>query len=154
MDRQKVKSRLKQFISYFFVGGIAAIVDYGVANLIYLVMTLGRINSEWIVQNVSSLLGILVGLLVNYFISLKFVFHANKNLKDFLQICLITVISCMLTFILTSLNTKYFGVPFMFFKGITMGAIFVWNYLARSLWVYNKPCHRTMNMSEHGYTNS
>lgn len=150
MDRQQVKSKLRQFISYFFVGGIASIVDYTVANLIYLAITLRSTNSEWIVQNVSSLLGILVGLLVNYFISLKFVFHANKNLKDFLQICLITVISCMLTFILTSLNTKYFGVPFMFFKVITMGVAFVWNYLARSLWVYNKPCYRTMNVSKRG----
>ena len=136
MDRQKIKSQLRQFISYFFVGGIASIVDYGVANLIYSGMTLRGINSEWIVQNVSSLLGILVGLLVNYFVSLKFVFHANKKLKDFLQICFITVISCMLTFMLTSLNTKYFGIPFKFFKAITMGVAFVWNYLARSLWVY------------------
>ena len=133
-----MKERLAQFIRYFFVGGFAAVVDYSVANIIYKLVTLNMISSEFIAQNLSSLSGILVGLLVNYFISLKIVFHAEKSWKDFLQICLITVVSCILTFILTTLNTRYLHTPFIFFKVITMGVAFMWNYLARSLWVYKK----------------
>lgn len=130
---------MKQFIRYFLVGGIASIIDYCFANLIYFLLDkilLG--HNELLLQNISAISGIIVGLIINYFMSLKFVFKAEKRIKDFLQICLITVVSCLLTFGFTTLNVSYLKLPFAFFKIITMGTSFVWNYLARSLWVYGK----------------
>lgn len=130
---------MKQFVRYFLVGGIASIIDYSFANLSYFL--LGKLllgYDELLLQNVSAIAGIIVGLVFNYFMSLKFVFKAEKHIKDFLQICLITVVSCLLTFGLTTLNVRYLQLPFAFFKIITMGTAFIWNYLARSLWVYGK----------------
>lgn len=130
---------MKQFIRYFFVGGIASIIDYVFANLTYFL--LGKLllgYNELLLQNVSAISGIIIGLIFNYFMSLKFVFKAEKRIKDFLQICLITVVSCLLTFGLTVVNVRYLQLPFAFFKIITMGIAFVWNYFARSLWVYGK----------------
>ena len=130
---------MKQFIRYFFVGGIASVIDYCFANLTYFLLSkflLGQ--NELLLQNLSAISGIVVGLVINYFMSLKFVFKAEKRIKDFLQICLITVMSCLLTFGLTTLNVSYLKLPFALFKIITMGTSFIWNYLARSLWVYGK----------------
>ena len=82
---------VRRFIRYFFVGGMASIVDYSFANLMHLILS-HAINgtNELLVENISSISGILVGLIVNYFVALKIVFNAKKKLKDFLQICFIT----------------------------------------------------------------
>lgn len=128
---------IRRFIRYFFVGGMASIVDYSFANLVHFILS-HSINgtNELLVQNISGVSGVLVGLVANYFIALKIVFNAEKNLKDFLQICVITGVSCLLTSGLIVLNVAIFHVPFALFKIVTMGIAFIWNYLARSLWVY------------------
>lgn len=139
MNKEMLNKHIKQFMGYFFVGGIASVVDYCLANAMYLFLKhVVALQSEMLLQNVSALLGILAGLIVNYFMALKFVFHSEKSLKDFLQVCLITGVSCLIILGMTAVNVKVCHLPFAFFKVVTMGVAFIWNYLARSLWVYNK----------------
>lgn len=139
MRKERLLAKLSRFIRYFFVGGIAAIADYVFSNIMYLLF--GQIvmeGHELFIQNVSGVSGIIVGLIVNYFLALRLVFKADKCLKDFLKICLITGVSILLTFGLTTMNVIGLHLPFVFFKIITMGIAFIWNYFARSFFVYNK----------------
>lgn len=138
MKKERLLEKIIRFIRYFFVGVIAALVDYAFSNMMYLLLNQIVIgDQELLIQNVSGISGILVGLIVNYFLALRLVFKADKSLKDFLKICLITGVSMLLTFGLTTLNVIALHLPFVFFKIITMGIAFIWNYFARSFFVYN-----------------
>lgn len=143
---EKIKSResklfnlegLKRFIRYFMVGGIASVVDFIVSNMLYFVLkNSSKVISELFNQLASSLGGIAVGLVINYFLGLKFVFKQKASLKDFIKICEISFVGIVMTIILTKFNVSVLHIPFYFFKIVCMGIVFIWNYFARTCLVY------------------
>lgn len=117
-----------QFFRYFFVGAIAAIVNIG---MLYVFTDLFHIY--YLVSNV---LSFLLGLLVNYFLSKKFVFQETTTIsktKEFIIYAMIGVLGLSIDTLLIKILTANLKIYYMISKIISTMIVFIWNFLARKI---------------------
>ena len=119
---------LIQFIRYFFVGGIAAVVNIG---SLYIFSSILLIN--YIVGNIFAFI---LGLVVNYLLSKKYVFTKSNSLNKFFEFVMYSIIGVLGllfdTFMLWLFTSKI-GLYYMLSKIISTMLTFVWNFLARKI---------------------
>lgn len=131
----KTNNIIIQLFRYTLVGGTAFIADIG---LLYLLTEYLHIH-----YLVSASLSFIVGLLINYTISTYWVFDressivTNKSL-EFLFFSLIGVIGIGLNDILIWVFTEFVGIYYILSKIITAVLIYLWNFLARKYFIFNK----------------
>ena len=123
---------LLQFFRYGFVGALATVADWGVLYAL----------TEWLKIHylVSGVVAFIVGLTVNFILSKKFVFSAEKNKHlssiEFAVYAIIGVIGLLMTetimYILTDKLKFYFMIP----KIIATAVVFIWNFVARKIVLY------------------
>ena len=125
-----------QLFRYFFVGGVAFIFDLG---LLYLLTEYFNVN-----YLLSASIGFLFGLIVNYILSIKWVFNErafeNKSLEFFI-FTLIGLIGLGINQFLIWLLTDVFLLYFMVSKIITASIVYFWNFFARKFLLFNKSQH-------------
>ena len=116
-----------QFVRYTFVGGLAFIVDFG---LLYVLTE--YLNLYYVV---SATLSFIAGLLVNYFISITWVFAkagASKHLAS------IGIIGLLLNALILWFITESFDIYYMYSKLIAAVIVYLWNFLARKYFLFSK----------------
>lgn len=123
---EKTDNSLLQFIRYFFVGGVAAVVNIGmlfiftdVCHIYYLV---------------SNIISFTLGLIVNYILSKLLVFQDKVSLsasKEFIIYAIIGVVGLGIDTLLMSVFTDTFNIYYMLSKIISTLLVFVWNFGAR-----------------------
>lgn len=139
-----------EFSRYILVGGLAFIVDFGV---LYISKEL-FFPSEWYSLYLATGLGFATGLVVNYILSVNFVFtsvHGTKVVKsfrDFTVFSLIGIIGLFLTELGMFLGTKELGLNYLFVKIIVTFGVLLWNYSARKILVFQKKDCKTTNLSD------
>ncbi len=125
---ENTNNSLIQFIRYFFVGGIAAVVNIG---LLFVISELLNIN--YIIANI---LAFIAGLITNYCLSKKFVFTNNNSMNKMFELFMYTLIGVLGlifdTFILWLFTSK-FKIYYMISKVISTILTFIWNFLARKI---------------------
>ena len=112
---------LIQFVRYFFVGGFAFIIDFG---LLYLL---------------SATLSFIAGLVVNYIISCIWVFNNSKfrnRIVEFLFFAAIGVVGLGFNDLLIWLFTDCIGTHYMFSKIVAAAMVYLWNFFARKYLVF------------------
>ena len=117
---------LVQFVRYFFVGGFAFVVDFG---LLYILTEYARLH-----YLLSATLSFIAGLLVNYIISYLWVFNGSKfknRLVEFLFFAAIGVVGLALNDALIWLFTDCIGTHYMFSKIVAAAMVYLWNFFAR-----------------------
>ena len=125
-----------QFLRYFVTGGLAFIVDFGVFSL-----TLYYFDVHYLVAN---LIGLMAGNVVNYLLSLGWVFSAEKRKMEkhrMLEITVFVIISLVgmgLNELLMLLMVGYVSLNEMFSKIISAGVVLVYNFLARKFILFKK----------------
>jgi putative flippase GtrA len=125
-----------QFLRYFVTGGLAFIVDFGVFSL-----ALYYFNIHYLVAN---LIGLMAGNVVNYLLSLGWVFSAEKRTMEkhrLLEITVFVIISLLgmgLNELLLLLMVGYAGLNEMFSKIVAAGVVLVYNFLARKFILFKK----------------
>ena len=158
-ENKKIKQTKKQLFweifRFLLVGGLATVVDYVVAALFHgLVLPPKLIGETWSLI-ISTALGFSAGLLVNWFLSLAFVFKAIRDKKkasskkSFLVYCLICVIGLVITLLgmqlvqilptFTLFGTKQFlnsSWTWWLLKITLTLIVLVWNYVGRKLFVF------------------
>ena len=120
-----LKKLCKEFIGYFGVGLIAAIVNIG---SLYILSSLFHMN--YIISNV---IAFMLGLMVNYSLSKMFVFKdktMNRTL-EFIIYGLIGVLGLAIDTAVLWFLTEKIAIYYMISKIISTGVTFVWNFLAR-----------------------
>jgi putative flippase GtrA len=131
-----------EFSRYALVGGLAFIVDFGALyfSKTFLFFSLGQAGIL-----LAAALGFTAGLILNYTLSLIFVFKkANRNAKQhkvrsFVLFALIGIIGllvtelCMLTGIRILGQERYLAV-----KIVTAGIVLAWNYAARKILIFRE----------------
>lgn len=126
MFLKKTKNTALQFFRYLFVGGIAAVVNIGALYIFTDFMGLHYI--------ISSILGFILGLIVNYALSKKFVFSTEKvksKKKEFATYGIIGIIGLAIDTIFMYLLTSICGVYYVLSKIISTIITFIWNFTAR-----------------------
>ncbi len=125
---------MKQVFKYFLVGGIAACFDIG-----FFMLFTGLFDFHWLPV---SILSFILATLINYVLSINYIFESGARFKKKLEIASIFLISgSALALNQAALYTAIvlLGWPLFTSKLCATGFVFFWNYLLRSLWLFKKP---------------
>ena len=161
-ERQDKNKRLfGEIIRFLLVGGLATVCDYAVYLLFRKVVLPVELFYESAVWNVASAviattLGFLVGLLINWVLSVVFVFRDGKrsvdvkSKKDFVKFTVIALIGLVFTQVAVGIGVliipsfALFGVEQFFslgwnewlLKAVTTCIVLVFNYFARKKFIF------------------
>ena len=148
-NTQTKKQLIFEIFRFLLVGGMATVLDYVTAYLLTLAL-----HGYWFNAAISNTTGHVVGLLVNYFLSIAFVYKQVKNeqetktLKSFMLFVLVDVIGLIATIVVMSLQDAYFPVVNINVLGHEFNIIWlvckcvmtliclVWNYIGRKKFIF------------------
>ena len=122
-----------QFVRYFFTGGLAFLVDFGM--LAFLTEICGI---HYIISNTISFT---LGLSISYIITIFWIFTKSKfdNRKlEFTFFAIIGIVGLVLTNLLLWCFTHVFGVYYLLSKIIAAAFVFIWNFLVKKYWLFKK----------------
>lgn len=127
---KRTKPKLK-IVRYFFVGGIAAVVD----------IALFAIFAKYLGYNYIAVacVSFFAATLVNYLISIKFVFesgarHGKK--KEVSLVYLVSGVGLGLNLLILYISISILGIEKITSKVIATGLVFFWNYYARKHFIF------------------
>ncbi len=133
-----MKENIKELLRYVVVGGIAFLVDAGVLHLIMISFP------DWkYTLYVAVTIGFLCGLIVNFILSLKFVFKnakektENKKVQTFIIFAIIGVIGLGLTELGMHVGVVVLGYHHLLVKIFVAGLVMLWNYIARKIIIFS-----------------
>lgn len=135
-------SLMKEFFRYVIVGGISFLADFGTLTLFEEVVFSQEGNWQIFVSTAA---GFVVGLVMNYILSLVFVFRSSdnkssgKSVGEFIVFALVGVVGLGITEGLMHLGVNVLHFHYMITKIVTAGIVLVWNYLGRKILVFNRP---------------
>jgi putative flippase GtrA len=150
MENTQTKKQLFfEIFRFLLVGGLATILDYVTAYLLTLAL-----KGYWFNAAISNTAGHVVGLLVNYFLSVLFVYKQVKNkeetktFKSFMLFVLVDVIGLVATIIVMSLQEAYFpvinfdifghefNIIWLVCKCVMTLVCLIWNYIGRKKFIF------------------
>lgn len=130
--REKTTNTFIQFFRYIFVGGFAFLADA---------------FSLWLFEKfmhymTAAAVAFFVGLAVNYFLSVIFVFSESEQLtnklKEFITYAVIGAIGLMITEVIMYVLTDICHLYFLLSKVVAAIIVLVWNFVARKKILYTK----------------
>jgi len=138
MHKKEWMTLAYEFMRYAVVGGIAFLADFGT-----LVGTKELLFKDWPSGvYVATVFGFIIGLIVNYWLSLIFVFTAKKdqgkgrNIGAFIIFGIIGIIGLGLTELGMYIGIELLAWNYMLVKIFVTGAVLVWNYLGRKIIIF------------------
>ena len=123
-----------QFIKFGFVGAICFVVDYGL-----MVFLTEMINMPYLV---SCAISFSIAVVVNYYLSMKYVFASRDDLnrrQEFIIFVILSLAGLALTEFLMWVLVSKFGIYYMFSKIIVTGIVMIFNFATRKLLLDAKP---------------
>lgn len=117
-----------QFFRYGFVGGTAFIFDFG---LLYILTAYAGLY-----YLLSATISFLVGLIVNYILSIFWVFSSRSLSSRWLEFWIfaaVGVVGLALNDFFMWFFTNYSGFYYLYSKLFATGLVFLWNFFARKL---------------------
>lgn len=135
----KYTSVIYEFLRYAVVGGIAFLADFGAlvgAQELYF----SRFSCG---VYAATVIGFVVGLAVNYLLSLYFVFTQKKDrgkgrsVVAFLVFGVIGLLGLGWTELGMWVGIEFLNWNYMVVKVLVTGAVLMWNYLGRKLLIFN-----------------
>ena len=127
---------IRQFISYFGVGGVSALVEWAVFSLLEYTLNLPYL--------LATVLAFLVSTTTNWLLGRRFTFKGaelgKKKAKEAFLVFLVSAIGLGMNLGLMYLFVDVFGMKTNLMKTIakilSTGIVFIWNFLSRKLWIY------------------
>lgn len=135
-ERFPRKSLMGQFLRYILTGGAAFVADFAL-----FVLCLYVLNWHYLVAN---LVALIVGLVLNYALSILWVFTACKRFfkkRKVLEFSLFTVVGLAgvgLNQLLMYLMIGVFGINEIAAKMIAAAIVLMWNFWGRKLLLFRK----------------
>jgi putative flippase GtrA len=119
---------------YFAVGGAAASVDIGLFMLFaqYLGLPYLRVAAGSFVA----------ATLVNYFLSVRFVFVSGARFRRRWEIAMVFAVSAIglaVNQLMLSAGIEIAGLSLLYSKLVATGTVFFWNYFARRIFIFGAP---------------
>jgi putative flippase GtrA len=129
----KTNNTLLQLIRYSFVGGFAFLVDFG---------TLAFLTEYFHIHYlVSAGIAFILGLIINYYLSVKWVFNTRameNRWLEFLLFSLIGLVGLGLNELFLWILTDILFIYYLLSKIITTFIVYFWNFFARKVILFNK----------------
>ncbi len=130
---KKIKGLLKteliqQMIRYAFVGGAATVADWGCLFILHDMLKIQIL--------LATAIACFAGILVNYFLSKRFVFKQEIGIKkryEFMMHAIIGLIALGFNILLMYVLNILLGIYYMISKVIVTAVVFVWNFAARKM---------------------
>ncbi len=123
---------LLQLFRYTFVGGFAFLIDF---STLYILTDYLKIYYLF-----SAGIAFILGLIANYFLSVKWVFNSRKvenRLMEFLLFTLIGLVGLGLNELFLWILTELFLIYYLLSKMITTFVVYFWNFFARKIILFN-----------------
>ena len=149
MEKKKIKQLLGEIFRFLLIGGFATLVDYAMFYLFNLLI-LSSIKDE-INLIISTFIGFVAGLIINWIFSARFVYRYNKKTtkKQFILYVLICVLGLLVTEVGIYLAKPLYETLYvkiivefdfwkLFFKCLMTLIVLVLNYLGRKFLIFKK----------------
>lgn len=161
-----MKKLFVQIIKFGIVGGICALIDIGVTMLFSWVIResgIGLSLTEFLnnsfdfkiqviqlAADIGTFFGFVISVIVNYLLSMKFVFKRNENLKRWLEITIFIILSavgCLINVLImdngiriiaaqfSSLAVENPGLSTLIVKVIANVIVMIYNFISRKLFL-------------------
>ncbi len=138
MDKMLTSKGIKQFLSYFGVGGVSALVEWAVFSLLEYLLDMPYL--------LATILAFIFSTTTNWFLGRTFTFkesaYKDKKAKEIFLVFLVSAIGLGFNLLLMYLFVDVFGMNTNLLKTIakilSTGIVFIWNFLSRKLWIYRK----------------
>ncbi len=120
-----------QFFRSIFVGAFASIID-----ILCFAILAELLNVYYLFAN---LFAFLIGLIINYFLSVTWVFTANsspKRSKQFFQFFLVAIVGLVINQLILWICVDFFYVNMLFSKILATLIAFIWNFTARRYFIF------------------
>ena len=124
---------IKQFFKFGIVGAICFVIDYGI-----MVLLTELFHCPYLI---SCGISFTVSVVVNYLLSMRFVFKAKEDMNkvaEFVIFVLLSVIGLGLTELLIWVCVDKFSVHYMISKIVVTGIVMVYNFVTRKLFIEKK----------------
>ena len=130
---------MKQFLSYFCVGGVSALVEWTLFALLLYLLDMS--------YPVATTLAFIVSTTTNWYLGRTFTFkdseaYKGKSVKEYLMVFLVSAIGLGFNILLMyffvdvlGMNTKIMQTSA---KVISTGIVFMWNFLSRKFLIYKE----------------
>lgn len=136
MQRLLTGDGIKQFISYFGVGGAAALVEWGIFFLLVYLF-----NTPYLVATV---LAFVVSTTVNWILGRMFAFrnsnYKGKKTQELILVFVVSAIGLVFNMVLMYLFVSVLGMNTNVLKTVSKvlstGIVFFWNFLSRKYLIY------------------
>lgn len=118
-------------VSYFFVGGVSFLTNFGV----FLVFV-NFLGLHWFAANVA---GFVAGTLMNYVLSVRFVFESRIFLRRHLEVfftLIVSILGVAMETLLIHLGYEVMNLNLNLSKVGAAGVVFFWNYGARRFLIF------------------
>jgi putative flippase GtrA len=125
------ETETRNIVRYFVVGGVCALVD--------LALFLGFAQGLGLPYLRVSAGSFLVATLLNYFLSVRFVFVSGLRFRKRWEMALVFAVSAVglgLNQLILALCVEQIGLNLFFSKVAATGCVFFWNYFARRVLVF------------------
>ena len=121
---------IKKFISYFFVGGCAAIVEWVTFYLSNLVFN----------YTISTIIAFILATTANYFLGKVMTFkNCKQEKKDIIGVFIVSGIGLVFNILLMRLFIEILKFKInILAKILATGIVFIWNYVSRRLFIYKE----------------
>lgn len=150
METTQTKKQLFfEIFRFLLVGGLSTVLDYVTAYLLKIAL-----EGNWYESIISNTVGHVVGLLVNYFLSVLFVYKQvkdekqTKTFKAFMLFVLVDVIGLVATIAVMAIQGKYFpevyinifnhdfDIIWLVCKCVMTLVCLIWNYIGRKKFIF------------------
>ena len=136
MDKMFSKKNIRQFLSYFGVGGVSALVEWAVFSLLEYLFDMPYL--------LATILAFIFSTTTNWFLGRTFTFresaYKEKRGKEIFLVFLVSAIGLGFNLLLMYLFVDVIGMNTNLLKTIakilSTGIVFIWNFLSRKLWIY------------------
>ena len=116
---------------YFFVGGIAAAIDISLFAIFA-----GYFKFPWAIVSVITFI---IATLVNYFLSIRFVFKSGSRYKkhhEILGVFMVSTLALLFNQMFLSIFIEKMNLHLVISKCLTTGMLFLWNYYGRRIFIF------------------
>lgn len=121
---------LKQLFGFGIVGIICFIIDYGLMIILTEVVGLTYL--------VSCALSFIISTIVNYILSMRFVFESKENVNKTVEFILFVIMSTIglgLTELLMFLAVDKLNIYYMISKIVVTGIVMIYNFVTRKIFL-------------------